>query len=234
MGIAMIHYHGTPITPRKHLLEMFGKNFCVSFADPRDIEIVIKRGQSVMMDNGAFSSYTRNLEFKPEKFCNWVEKYLAHPHWAVIPDKIGGTVEEQRKMLKNWVFPKELSAPVFHLHLNLDWLLELADNFPKICLGSSNDYWKVGNEGWVRRMDAIFECLLKKRKHLPWIHGMRMLGQTEGRYPLASADSTNVARNSKEITTRNKPFVHPELLASKIDVKQTPVHYIPNPQKSFW
>jgi hypothetical protein len=30
---------------------------------------------------------------------------------------------------------------------------------------------------------------------VPWVHGLRMLGQAEGPWPLASADSTNVAQN---------------------------------------
>jgi hypothetical protein len=163
----MIHYHGTPVTPRKHLFKLEGKNFCVSFAHPYDIEVVVKIGQSVMMDNGAFSAFTKNKKFNKKKYFAWVDKYLTHPHWAVIPDMIGGSVEDQKTMLSDWHFPKELSAPVFHLHLNLDYLLYLVDNYPKICLGSSEIYWKIGTESWIRRMDQIYETILKHRKYLP-------------------------------------------------------------------
>lgn len=51
----MIHYHGTPITPRAVLHELAGRNFCVPFSDARDVGICHEIGQSVMIDNGAFS-----------------------------------------------------------------------------------------------------------------------------------------------------------------------------------
>ena len=114
----MIHYHGTPITPRKHLLKMSGKNFCVSYAHPHDIKVVLDIGQSVMMDNGAFSVFTKNKRFNKEEYVSWVENYLTPPHWAVIPDVIGGNVSDQKNLLKTWNLPKDLSAPVFHLHLH--------------------------------------------------------------------------------------------------------------------
>ena len=55
----MIHFHGTPITPRAQLLRLAGKHFCVSFAEPRDADTCLAIGQSVLWDNGAFSIYTR-------------------------------------------------------------------------------------------------------------------------------------------------------------------------------
>jgi hypothetical protein len=51
-----IHYHGTPITPVAVFMTMTGKHFCVSHAHPQDVERAHKIGQSVMLDNGAFSS----------------------------------------------------------------------------------------------------------------------------------------------------------------------------------
>jgi len=210
----MIHYHGTPITPRSMLNEMVGRHFCVSFADPRDIDCVMEIGQSVMLDNGAFAAYTRDLELDELGFHAWVDEYIGHPHWAVIPDVIGGDVSEQREKIKRWPFPKDLSAPVWHLNLSIDWLLELADNYPKICFGSSGEFWQVGTVKWVQRMDEAFEALTKTRRHLPWIHGMRMLSQSDGKFPLASADSTNIARNHKSLR------IHPEIMATRIDAAQ--------------
>lgn len=210
----MIHYHGTPITPRKALLEMSGRHFCVSFADPRDIDVCLRIGQSVMLDNGAFTAFTKGKPMDVPRYIVWCEEHLAHPHWAVIPDVIDGTEDQQRTGIAGWPFPAELSAPVWHLGLSLDWLLEMADNWPRIALGSSGQYWQVGSPSWTRRMDEAFDALASRRRHLPWIHGMRMLGQCDGPWPLASADSTNVARNHK--TAR----IHPELMAARIDAKQ--------------
>jgi hypothetical protein len=210
----MIHYHGTPITPRKVLLEMSGRNFCVSFAEPRDIEECLRIGQSVMLDNGAFTAFTKGKPMDVAAYTNWCDEHLAHPHWAVIPDVIDGTVAQQREGLVSWPFPSELSCPVWHLALPIDWLLELADEWPRIAFGSSGQYWQIGSPSWVRRMDEAFDALASKRRHLPWVHGMRMLGQSDGPWPLASADSTNIARNHK--TTR----IHPEVMAARIDSKQ--------------
>lgn len=42
----MIHYHGTPITPRERLYELAGRSFCVSFADPRDVRVCHEIGQT--------------------------------------------------------------------------------------------------------------------------------------------------------------------------------------------
>lgn len=220
----MIHYHGTPITPRGALLEMSGRHFCVSFADPRDLDDCLRIGQSVMLDNGAFSAFTQGKPMDIPGFHAWVDEHLAHPHWAVVPDVIDGAVEQQRDAMKGWPFPKELSAPVWHLGLDLDWLLELADNWPRICFGSSGQYWEIGSTTWCRRMDEAFEALTRSRRHLPWIHGMRMLAQSDGPWPLASADSTNVARNYK----RNQE--HPDAMAGRIDALQPIKRWKPNPQ----
>jgi len=133
----MIHYHGTPLTPTTELQKMAGKNFCVSFARPDNADWCLNHGQSVMWDNGAFTSHTKGRHFSQSDFAKWVEPRLGHPHWAVIPDVIDGDIASQREMIAMWPHCKEVSAPVWHLGLSIDWLIELADNWPKICFGSS-------------------------------------------------------------------------------------------------
>jgi len=220
----MIHYHGTPITPRYKLQEMAGRHFCVSHADPRDLDVCLKIGQSVMLDNGAFSAFTKGKPIDRKGYLAWLEPVLQHPHWAIVPDVIDGSVDQQREGLKDWIYPKELSAPVWHLGLSIDYLLELVDSWPKVCLGSSGLYWNVGNLVWKRRMDEVFDVLCKRR-FLPWIHGLRMLGQSD--YPLASADSTNVARNHSSCG------IHPEMMAARIDSVQ-PTKYKPSSQQNLF
>jgi hypothetical protein len=56
----VIHYFGTPITPRPALHALAGRSFCVSFADPRDVEVCHEIGESVMLDNGAYSFWTQD------------------------------------------------------------------------------------------------------------------------------------------------------------------------------
>jgi len=191
----MIHYHGTPITPKSELLKMKGRNFCVSYAARGNIKDCMRIGQSVMLDNGAFSAFTRGFDLDINGFYEWIGPYLCHPHWAVVPDVIGGSVEDQRKMIKTWPFNKSLGFPVWHLGAPIEYLLELCDQWGHVCLGSSAQYWQVGSDSWARRMDEAFNAMSKTFGRLPWTHGLRMLAQSKERWPLASADSANVARN---------------------------------------
>lgn len=226
----MIHYHGTPLTPRSEMLKMAGKNFCVSYANPGDAEWCLANGQSVMWDNGAFSAYTKGAKFDPEKFAEWVGPKLGHPHWAVIPDVIDGSPDEQRTMISKWPHPRELSAPVWHLALPIDWLLELSDQYTRICFGSSGAYWQVGSPAWERRCDEAFNAL-ERRGLRPWVHMLRGLSLCGDRWPFASADSVNVALNFKGSKSRNLAAVCPERMARRIDSIQCPIRWNIRPEQ---
>jgi hypothetical protein len=195
----MIHYHGTPITPRKAIETMAGKHFCISYARPDDLKRCLQMGQSLMLDNGAFSAKTRGLHFDRDGFYAWVEPLLAHPHWAVVPDVIDGTEEEQREMVKSWPFRKQMGIPVWHLGLSISYLIKLCDAWGRVCFGSAGEFWQIGTSKWCHRMDEAFNALVNAYgTQIPWVHGMRMLGQSSGPWPLASADSTNVALHHAE------------------------------------
>lgn len=188
-----ICYHGTPVTPKAQLYRMTGQSFCVSFADPRDADFCEAFGQSVLWDNGAFSAWTRKREVDEPALYAWLEPRLRHPHRAVVMDVIDGDVQQQREAIKRWPFPRDLSWPVWHLDKPLDYLDELADEWPAVCFGSAGAFAEIGTEAWIRKMGEAFERL-HRRRYLPWVHGLRMLGQI-GNYPFGSADSTNVAQN---------------------------------------
>lgn len=188
-----VSYHGTPITPAAQLARMAGEHFCVSFYRPDNADVCEAIGSSVLWDNGAFSAYTRGALIVERDLYAWLEPRLYHPHRAVVLDVIDGNVELQRDAIKRWPFPRALSWPVWHLDKPLDYLSELADEWGALCLGSAGEYWQIGSPAWMRRMDQAFEHLAK-RGRLPWLHGLRMLGQVK-QWPLASADSTNVAQN---------------------------------------
>jgi hypothetical protein len=198
----MIHYHGTPITPKAALMSMSGQHFCVSFARPDSLKVCLQIGQSLMLDNGAFSAYTRGAKFDPQAFYAWLEPLLGHPHWAVVPDVIDGDVDMQREMVKTWPYPKQFGMPVWHLGLPISYLIELCDDWGRVCLGSSGEFWQVGGPKWAAQMDEVFNSLHKSfGARLPWTHGLRMLGQGTGHWPLSSADSTNVALHHAEQTS---------------------------------
>lgn len=212
------------MTPRAQLMTMKGRNFCVSYFEPRDAAVCLQLGQSVMWDNGAFSVKTRGLEFDRDGFYAWVEPKLAHPHWAVVPDVIDGTVDEQRAMVKTWPFRKSLGLPVWHLGLPINYLLELCDQWERVCFGSTAQYWDIGSSDWCRRMDEAFNALARTfGAQLPWVHGLRMLGQSSGPWPLASADSVNVARNFKDYGKC------PDCVAMRIDSTNPPLQWTERP-----
>lgn len=216
----MIHYHGTPITPRSGLLTMPGRHFCVSFAAPHDLKTCLSIGASVMLDNGAFSAYTRGAKLDLQKLYSWLDPVLGHPHWGVVPDVIDGDVEQQRALLGTWPFPLSLGAPVWHLGLPLDWLFELVDSWPRVCLGSSGQFWNVGSPKWCAKMDEVFNALARRDRFIPNLHGLRMLGQV-GEWPLASADSTNVGQNWK------LRWSSPDDMAKRIDGVNSSVRWAP-------
>lgn len=220
----MIHYHGTPLTPRTELMKMAGKNFCVSFADARDADWCLAHGQAVMWDSGAFTAFTQGKQVDWERYYDWLKPRLGHPHWAVVPDVIDGDVEQQRALVARWPFDRWSAAPVWHMALPIDYLLELADEWPRVCFGSSGIYWQVGSPAWERRADEAFNELAR-RGRLPWVHMLRGLALCGDRWPFASADSVNVARNFKDGSTC------PERMARRIDAIQCPIRWAVRPEQ---
>ena len=225
----MLHYHGTPITPKESLLTMAGKHFCVSYGTTarNDADTVMAIGQSIMWDNGAFSVY--NAGKKPDwlGFYRWLEPRLGHPHWAVVPDVIGGDVDAQRNLISQWPHTRSLSAPVWHMGMPVDYLLELVDGgWGKICFGSSAEYWSVGSPSWESRCDEAFNALAKSGP-LPWVHMLRGLSTTGKRWPFASADSCSVAIHTVGNGTR--PHAEMEMVARSIDAVQTPIRWQQRP-----
>lgn len=221
----MIHYHGTPLTPKIERQKMAGKHFCVSFADTRDAEWCLTHGQSIMWDNGAFSFYTQGKEIDWASYYLWLEARLQHPHWAVVPDFIDGSLEENTRLLKEWPHRRDCAAAVWHLAEPIDHLIKMCDmGFSKICFGSSGRYWQVGSAEWEMRADQAFNALAKNGA-LPWVHMLRGLAMCGDRWPFASADSVNVARNYKDSSTC------PERMARRIDAVQCPIQWHQRPEQ---
>lgn len=196
----MIHYHGTPITPRSVLLSLAGKHFCVSFAHPHDVTACHQIGQSVMLDNGAFSMWTKGKKVNWGDYYEWCEKWLQYPTtWAVIPDVIDGDEEQNDLLVGRCPLPYHQSAPVWHLHEPIDRINRFLDEgYTKVCFGSSGRFSSVGSDAWHRRVSAAFNELAR-RGPIPWIHMLRGMSLSGSHYPFASVDSTDVARNHNRI-----------------------------------
>ena len=61
----MIHYHCADIHPHHRLTELAGRHLLVSHAYPAPATIAHQIGQSVLLDNGAFSVW------KSDKTADW-------------------------------------------------------------------------------------------------------------------------------------------------------------------
>lgn len=225
----MIHYHGLPLTPRDELQRMAGKHFCVSFADARDADWCLDYAQSVMWDNGAFSIWKSGAVIDWQKFYRWLEPRIGHPHWAVVPDRINGTIAENLELVAQWPFHRNLSGVVWHLNEGIDHLFRLIDlGFSKVCFGSTEEYDPVGGDAWERLMNSVFNELDRRGLVGPvWLHALRGLWLAGDIYPFASGDSTNVSRNFKNRGKR----VCPERMARIIDARQCPIKWTPRPEQ---
>lgn len=191
----MMHYHGTPISPRSTLYELAGRNFCISFAKPQDVKVCHEIGQSVMLDNGAFSVWRRGLEIDWHEWHAWAEPWLDTPTtWGVLPDSIEGAEEENDRLLKEWASVRN-GVPVWHLHESLERLSKIVDDWGKVCFGSSGVYATVQSDPWHRRVTEAFNVLVDDFGRVPWVHMLRGMNLSGDMYPFASVDSTDIGRN---------------------------------------
>lgn len=196
----MIHYHGGPITPETCALRAWrGRHACISWAAPDQIKLAASVCQSFILDNGAFSKWKAGIEVDWEDCYWWYGVWLRHPacDWALIPDVIGGTEEENDALIGDWPFHKDAGVPVWHLNESVERLERLAHDWQRVALGSAAEY----------DVSSPSKCIARLRDVLPKIcdgdgypftklHGLRMLNPVVVEaIPLASADSTNVARN---------------------------------------
>lgn len=211
-----LHYHGTPITPMTALYELAGRCFCVSFAAPGDISRCHQIGQSVMLDNGAFSEWKKGKPTNWPAYYEWAEEWLAFPTtWAVIPDVIDGGAEAQDALILDWPFGHR-GAPVWHMDEPIERLVRLSGDWPKVCVGSTSVYADVLSDPWRRRMDDAFDAVAKRHHMLPWLHMLRGMNCSGERWPFASVDSTDIGRN------HNRPQNAPRKMADRWDAIQCP------------
>lgn len=91
-----MHYHGTPITPLDALYELAGRCFAVSHMRPEQARICHAIGQSVMLDNGAFSVWKAGKATDWPRYYAWTDQWLHFPTtWAIPPDVIDAPSQEQ-------------------------------------------------------------------------------------------------------------------------------------------
>ncbi len=197
----MIPYHGLPITPATAAVRAIsGGHAFASFRHPEQLTFAIEACQSFAVDNGAFSAWMSGepvTDWSP--YYGWVEGLARCPSFdfAVIPDVIDGSEEDNDALVEQWPFPLWVGAPVWHMHESTGRLARLVRSFPRVCLGSSGRFARVGTKPWWNRIaEAMDAACDGEGRPLARLHGLRMLDpRIFTRLPLASADSTNIARN---------------------------------------
>lgn len=192
----MIHYHGTPMTPTPDMVRAFpGKHAMVSYENPQQIAIACEICQSVVLDNGAFTSWKQGKAYDFDGFAQWASEWIRHPavEWAVIPDKIDGSEAENDALLRDWCAAPAVSVPVYHMHESIDRLVRLAADYPRVALGSSGEFAVVGNDAWWLRTAEMLDAICDDEgRPVVKLHGLRMLDPgVFSKIPLASADRTS-------------------------------------------
>ncbi len=221
----MIHYHGTPISPVARLYELAGAHFCVSYMAPKDVKRCHEIGQSVMLDNGAFSVWKRGATPDWHGYYKWSDQWLDCPTtWAIIPDIVEADEGAQDALIEEWPHGFQ-GSPVWHLHESCDRLLRLIDHWPRVCMGSSAQYSVPLSDPWRRRMDEAWNAIAAKNARTPYIHMLRGMACSGERWPFASVDSTDIARN------HNRPQNTPRAMRDRWDAVQCPINWSPAPQQ---
>lgn len=236
----MIRYHGTPMTPIADMLKSFAnRHAMVSYAHPEQIEACVEICWSTVLDNGAFSAWSNGETYDFAGYTEWATKWLKHPcvEWAVIPDMIDGTEDENDALLATWSLPKEVSVPVWHMHESLERLQRLVQSYSRVAIGSSGEYALIGSKEWWFRMSQAMSVMCDE-DGFPRvkIHGLRMLDPgVFSKVPFASADSTNVARNvGMDGRWKGHPYasrsraVRALILMDRIDSHATCAYWVPS------
>lgn len=220
-----IHYHGTPITPLTALYSLAGRHFCVSHARPEQVARVHDQGQSVMLDNGAFSAWTKGRPTNWPAYYAWCDRWLDYPTtWAVIPDVIDAGTQEQDALIRDWPHGNR-GAPVWHMDEPIARLVRLCEAWPRVCIGSTAEYRIILSDPWTRQMDAAWDALSLAFGRLPNIHMLRGMQLAGRQWPFASLDSTDIAQN------HNRPQNTPRAMADRWDALQCPAGWTPRPQQ---
>ncbi len=194
------------------------------------MKIVEEVCSSFCFDNGAFSVWKKGGTLDVPGYIAWCEKHCRHPafDWALIPDTITGSEEENDAYLATW--PKDIpGVPVYHFHESMDRLERLVSTYRTVALGSSGAWPNPGTDDWWARMAEVMAVACDKDgRPRCRLHGLRMLNVDIFRYvPLASADSTNATQNSGSLS-RFGMYLPPStatraaIIAERIEAYQSP------------
>lgn len=195
----LIHYHGGPLGKISEAHEFFsGRHSLISFQHPEELEIIAEVSLSFIFDNGAFSVWKRGGTLDVEGYYEWVNNWKHHPgfDWALIPDVIEGSEEENDALVDEWPYQVQ-GVPVWHLNESIERLERLANEWPRISFGSTTGMTPGSKKFWVRMASAMEAVCDAEGRPRCKLHGLRMLDPNIfSCVPFASSDSANAALNS--------------------------------------
>ena len=230
---------GLPLNPTHLLEQLKGASFCVSYGTRQKlgkqldqaIRLVGEDGL-LLVDNGAFSAHqsgidTMSDETYLEGFADWANDILDRcpQAVAVIPDVIGGTVEQNAQLIEDTMCmfsDTDRLMPIWHMHEPISFLTDLAERFGYVGIGSSGEYFNVGTAKWHARMTealAAIDALIANSEGSlvrPRIHLMRAQSMAH-LYDVDSTDSVNVAINHGRY--RKQGEGHVARFAARVDAK---------------
>ncbi len=231
----MIPYHGWPITPEEASIPVAqGGHAFVSYAHRQGFGTVVELCQSFALDNGAFPAWRKGEPIRDwSPFYEWADECRRIPScdFAVIPDVIDGSEADNDALVDAWPLPQWFGAPVWHLHESFERLARLVRDWPRVCIGSSGAYSVVGSPTWFDRMFVAMMVVCDEQgRPRAKLHGLRMLNpKVFTRFPFASADSTNIARNVG-IDSRWKGTYPPISRVSRAKVLRDRIEYFTAPR----
>jgi hypothetical protein len=201
----MIVYHGTPFGGESQGVTRFlkGRHALIPFNRQDDIAAAMDVCQTFVTDCSAYTAWNQGapiLDWTP--YYDWVRDIHRHPAfaWAIIPDVIDGTEEDNDALLNDWDDLVE-GVPVWHMHESMDRLKRLVTAYRRICLGSSAEFSQTGTKRWWGRIIEAMDVICDENgRPMTKLHGLRMAAREyTSRIPFSSVDSTNVAQNSSLI-----------------------------------
>jgi len=232
--------HGTPITPKRHLQQLRGESFCVSYAYPEQLDDVgplVPETGILLLDNGAFTTWKQGREFDVNGFWDWAnDAQDRYPNAvAVIPDVIEGSeadnlMQASLAIRGGLAEHQERAMFVWHTNDSMEQLKKACLIFNFVAIGSCAEHDIQKNwPAFIERLNEanrVIEAVDLIAGRRPWIHVMRGLGKYHKFPRFDSADSSNVARN--HCRTKGQPN-HVRAMADRIkqqiDSALTPNQY---------
>lgn len=224
-------YVGTPVTPNEELMRLAGKAFCLTYfyRSRFNLATMDMLASLKMADVGSYPLWRSGEEMTDAYragYYAWVDPLLDSPTtWAVIPDPIGAGSQFLDALLKEWPHGRERGAPVYHLDASFtqppERMLRLLDEYPRVCIGWAEKSLPILGEDHERCQDILWNEIAKRHQRTPVIHHFRGTQLSRHRWPYASLDSTDVARN------HNRPQNDALKMADRWDAANCPPRWTP-------